>query len=994
MSERGYGERIKAPPKTTPSEVQRRREHAKASSQSKLGGPSSGNPKLATAVLSAFRSVVRIARREWALLMVIGSYLTYTATWTYIGIMRVLSMNAGVYDLGVYSQLGWGFIHSSGSSLSWNIQYFLSTQGLVPLMAPIAATGDYYLLIGLQAAAFGSSGLIIYAISKRVLKDSLTSVLLSVSFFIYFASAGETWFDLHYEVLFVPLFLGGYLLVCKEKWILAGCLFLLSGIAVFPFELFSIILGLVSILLLSRCSWARLKCALRTSAGRFYLGLTTASSIILLWSYWFRLQYAALAIASTAHTGTTLTPLSNLDDKLFTLCLICVPFLGRPLSNLKSLALLSPYIFILVMYNYWAYMFPAVLYYQYSELFLAPMFIGAIESLSMSYRFLVVRSESGMRSHDLPDLHMWRNHSPRQDATRIKTQLSPRSTFRRVRSLNRLQRESITILAISLLLASMYEPYGPLNAYSGANFQVGSELGGNVTLFHEFEHLVSLIPRNDPYVLFQNNMPELLPRPLAYDGTPLIPGVTVAYNLTHQLLDGKWVRVRVDYIIADPFSYTFTWQNAFPYNISMLYVVQKLYSTQRYGIVGEADGMLVLGANYTGPIQYYSPDDQYIPASELSITNSAHRDGPLIIGENVTGGATLWYGPYASFPPGMYNISLELLSTSNSSQDTLQSRISDLSRNLIFNLTTITGSDFIAGRWTNMTIPLYLNNFYNGVEFAAQYVTWEFGSIELKSVTVSQVGPGNTTYLVSPDSEGRFLTALPHFLPVGSKVLVPPGILSELTVPAYTSYDCRNTSSWPTYILVDPYDVSFFDTTPCSNFTSMYVAVQAMYASGQYGVLAENRGITLLARNESGTPLQFSPDDRFFPATSLLVPVPSYREGSLIVGNNISGDATLWYGPYVFLPPGRYVVSFELLTTTNSSSDTLQLRFSDLSQGLIFKLTTISGSQIPTGKWTNVTVRLHLGNFYSGVEFAAQNVVWTEGSLLLSGISVYQTSPS
>jgi hypothetical protein len=68
---------------------------------------------------------------------------------------------------------------------------------------------------------------------------------------------------------------------------------------------------------------------------------------------------------------------------------------------------------------------------------------------------------------------------------------------------------AVIVVLICVLSAAFFEPYGPLNDRSPDNFNLGGILHESTIQYYEMQHILSLIPENDPYVVFQNVFPEM-----------------------------------------------------------------------------------------------------------------------------------------------------------------------------------------------------------------------------------------------------------------------------------------------------------------------------------------------------------------------------------------------------------------------------------------------------------------------------------------------------
>ena len=343
----------------------------------------------------------------------------------------------------------------------------------------------------------------------------------------------------------------------------------------------------------------------------------------------------------TAHTGAGLhnasfnAPdfglLTNIDTKISTILLILMPVLFLPLLAKKWLILFIPFLLLMFVTNNAIYQFPALFMLQYPTIFIPSIFIGSIYGLEY------VNSETNDHSKLL---------------TRTKSEYS-----RRLRNFKKLNfKIPMLIIVISLLFMTVYQPYGPFQNFSSEDYGLGNILASNHTEYNEINQLISLIPTDSPYVFFQNSMPEVLPRSLCYQGTPLMP-YTVAQNFTHQLSNGTWTKVTIDYAIFNPYSSFFNIPGTPPYNMTAYWFLRALLGTGNYGILAEENGMIVLEKNYKGEPKFFSPYQRFIPASLLS--TQGNRTPSTVYAINPTGEA-ISFGPYTYLSPGNYKIQYEM----------------------------------------------------------------------------------------------------------------------------------------------------------------------------------------------------------------------------------------------------------------------------------------------------------------------------------------------
>ncbi|MGB9734484.1 MAG: DUF2079 domain-containing protein, partial [Conexivisphaera sp.] len=508
-------------------------------------------------------------------------------------------------------------------------------------------------------------------IARHYLRDDAPSLLVAASYLIYFPLAGVNWFDFHYQALFPTLFLLGYYFYLRGRRIPAFASMALSGLTHYPYTVFPLMFSMMLLLGRNRRRDAPLAVPLLA----------------------FTIAIFALNVALSGVWGASLgtiggasgQPAALAQQDALTLLLILLPLLMLPLLSRWAIFLL-PYVALILTSDYPFYRSPLLFMYQYPALFVAFVFLGAIEGIAL---------------------------------------------------LGRGRRRRILIIS-ALLLASVasfaaaYEPYGPLNGASSVNYSI---LGYNLSdIVHvdwaRYDGLVSvlsLLPRNSTAtVLVQNDMPEIFPLrgPLEVYDSSFTPAGAVNSS-------------SIDFVVADPFSFTFH-QGLGP-GASMEDFLEELWHTGDYGIAAEASGILMIERNYTGPVEYYVPLSTSFSGGELAV-GDANRSGNYIVAADVGGGAKLWYGPWTSVVPGAYNATFWLRAENSSPSSELILQVTTDLGKAVLAQRVVHGYQLGSG-WTPVTLTFYANDTYEGVEFIGYAGSWN-GTVELGGVNMTQVAPG------------------------------------------------------------------------------------------------------------------------------------------------------------------------------------------------------------------------------------------------------------
>ena len=612
--------------------------------------------------------------------------------------MKYYAMNATVYDLGISMETNW---EQMRHILSINLQNPISI-----ITFPIAYLNSYPFMLAFQSVFISIGSVFLYLITRKILGNKLFSILISIAYLIYFPSAGINWFDFHFQALFSTLFLFGYCLYVYDYKYSSVIVFILSGLTRYPYMIFPLFFALTELFLILHNQKTDKVKNFKHTFPIILLSLLASTSLLITY---FILPKGVASV----HLSQNMNILTYLNDKIITLVMIFAPLFFLPLLSIRWLPMYFPYFVLLFISNNVIYMIPSIEVLQYSALFSAFVFLGLTDVIASLLRILQ------------PENH----HS---------------NFFEKLKSKNlKYSMKLMSAIIISVILfAAVYEPYGPLNGSinSVANFNVNSETEVNLTLFNEYIQMSNLIPRSNPYVLFQNNMPNLLPRNLTYDETPLIPPYDFLPNATVQyhpmeLITGQIVNPVIDYAIDDPYNNLYFTLG----NPSMYDFIHLLYASGNYGILAEESGMLLLEKNYTGPIKYYEPFIAFYPSSIFYSPKTLNQFSNLpVIESNLTGGEA-WYGPYTTLSPGNYSLSFELKTSSISHNNSI---ILDITANdgaTVLGVKNITGDAFAdTNSWENITVNIYVNNTYNNVEFRGINAYWN-GSLYFRGIKVKQI---------------------------------------------------------------------------------------------------------------------------------------------------------------------------------------------------------------------------------------------------------------
>jgi len=603
-------------------------------------------------------------------------------------------------------QGGWSFLNNPFTQQS-------ILHPIIFIIFPLFLFKSYALILAFQAIFITVGVFPVYGIAVHVLKRKHIALMIAAAYLIYPYIAGMYWFAFLYQALFPTLFLAGYYLYLKTRYKTAVLLFLLSGLTLFSYMIFSILFALIIIV---ECLYYRMQTDhYDTVKMRFSLILLIFSASLFLIINYSNI-HAGLLGNLTMYVPKHIAPFTNIDYKVNVLLVLFVPLLALPVLSKRFIILFIPYFYVLFYITSTPGITPSFLSYQFAPLVVPFLFLGFIDAL-----------------HDLVEEESTEVLKGRME--KLKSELAdPKFKF------------TALMLVLVILFATVYQPVGPFNQYSDANFELAQNTAANYTAFNTLQKIISLIPNNDPYVLTQNNLPEIYPRPLAY-GAPMVTGITnFTSNLSAKMYmnsSGKLIAPKIDYILSDLNSPWYLYGTTNMYDFDSL-----LYSSGAYGIVAEASGFVLLEKAYKGNIKYYEPEHfSFAPSSLLLGPNSTvHKN---IIMANNTNSTTLWSTHLFNLAPGKYNITFSI-KTNNT---TLKN---DLKLNLSAFAVPVLTQYYLSGlalksdnAWTNVSFPLYIYSFFENITLSCYSMHWN-GSLYFKNIAISQSSAQPFAQYVAP----------------------------------------------------------------------------------------------------------------------------------------------------------------------------------------------------------------------------------------------------
>ena len=667
--------------------------------------------------------------RRWdrGLRWLIPPVLLYVAVWSYLTVAKYYALTATVWDLGAGMQDMWTFTQPQSYSPLGYLEAVIGTP-VHFFLAPFGYAGNYPAVLVFQTVALAMGAFPVYLIARDLLNFRPAAYSVAIAYLVYFPLAGVNWYDFHFEALFIPLFLFGYLAFLRRWSKTSLTLFIVGGTTTYPY--LALVALFAFLTLLEALVYRRYrKWPVDPWVVRFAVTLLIIASLYLAYQYWYwTLSFgnSYLTVGTNTSGGFALS-LHTLGLGAIVIVLILAPLLFLTCRSPKWLLMLAPIAFLIFASTYFGYHYPTVFRDQYLAAAIPFVLIGAIYGLRSWGPFQRPEPPTGPSAQPDPPASRWRLSRPPSRWTIVATLL-------------------VAGVAFSLVL----QPYGPLNGRLASSFDVGTSTDINWSAFRTLTTLASLVPGNDPSVLIQNNMPELLPRPLQFDNTPLTTSILRWQDITPsevasdqyalRLIEGNLVTTPLSYAVVDSYSPWFTIE-APGSNFSMSSVSNLMYASGLYGIVGESGGLVVLERGYSGSPEYYVPYSATFPANQLySGLNETRSKTPVITGANLFN-QTLWYGPYSEVSPGMYRISVSVESSSTASGNHFKVGVRTTAGAPYFASFNVSGADLAAPNvWQTVSFVMDIATITNALEITGYGAFWQ-GSLSVEYVSLQELAP-------------------------------------------------------------------------------------------------------------------------------------------------------------------------------------------------------------------------------------------------------------
>ncbi len=546
------------------------------------------------------------------------------------------------YDLGLNNEIMWllshGFISNYIHSQFSQIYPFQYEKPIVFLVLPFYSLYPHIsTLLFIQTLFLGLTVFPIYFSSRIIVRSRAISLIVALSFLVFFPVATSNLFDFHFTSLFPFFYLMTVMFWANKRTklmvifaIITATINPLTLILVTFFLLYSVIYDYNSS---TNQSFSDFK--------KSYLPvLITAVGLIIVFFIYHIFGTLFFAGATPSANGSIWLYDINYKLELFLFLFGALSFI--PLLDPMTLFLIAPYAGYVVLSTDGANFQIFGLHYP---LFASgPLYFGLLLGLK------VILSNS---SNDNKLGKSGQKFKLPKDQGK-RSVLKAMSAF----------------VVVVIVFSVVYFPYSPINkdvqgGYFNGNHNISSLTNVNPAVL-SLHKVISIIPANAS-LLTMNDIPEVSGR--EYVGL---------YN--------NHANLSYNYILFNSYFSYFT----APY--AEVPFLKSAITNGSYGIAAETPYSLLLEKNYNAPPKLYIPFNYNDSANNLATDGNSVRVNGTITDN--TSNIFMWYGPYLTLFPGTYSFTF-YLSSSNVSSNNSQAVILEVSSgNMIFDSKVIYRNDF------------------------------------------------------------------------------------------------------------------------------------------------------------------------------------------------------------------------------------------------------------------------------------------------------------
>ena len=615
--------------------------------------------------------------------------------WVPIIWLKYITLHDYVFDLGVF----YGSLHSIFYVHSSSILYqYAAGSALRIILSPLSVFNSFILLLYIQLVLVLGSAITVYLISRRIFRNSIASVLISIAYLFYFPINGSIFFDVHAQTFFLPFMLLAYYLEISGRYKLSFVLFILAGLTRFPIIGIVVLYSIADFIYNFRTGYRNPDRSVMHTRMKFDMALFFAAFIITLFQYYANTYVLGVSSMGNIHyvAGTSFLG-GSLGTDLITVLIFSAPLLLLPLFY-SEFSLILWGLFGFAFYtNYSGYLYPSVFTDQYSALFVPLIFISVFAGL-------MAKRESDSNETTISQKNVPRKGNDAKFRTAVK------------------------IFVAIAIFAMLFQPYSPLAAHTNGALNISDYITAGQVTEPELQSVINLIPASATGIVFGGNMPEVMVHSPNVNGTLVsdtINGYPLAWTPQYLATDSS-----IQYVSGVPSDFAST---PAPTGYNQYQFTQNAMASGAFGVVAEYHGAFLLERGYHGSPVLFSPMRySTVPYSKMfALNSSATSVGGLEISNanNVTVIPSTTFLLY----PGTYSLQLNLSSVSLSAPSPVQFRLSagNVAGNIIVALSHISSGQ------NSVVVNFTLSNFYANAELFLTGLNFQ-GSVTIQSMSIQE----------------------------------------------------------------------------------------------------------------------------------------------------------------------------------------------------------------------------------------------------------------
>jgi len=632
-------------------------------------------------------------------LILVGCILFFCIGLGYLTLVKYYTFHTTAWDLGIFSQSVQSTLDRRGffyNNLELGSHFHVHFQPILFLVVPFYALYPHApTLLVIQVAALGLAAVPLFFLAKRELGNSRYALVIAIVYLLYPATYGGAYFDYHPES-FAPLFGFAALYYFRiGKWPAYFCSLVLLLSVKEDIALVAVGIGLFGLFTNLRSLFSRkVNKTMIFSMVTILVGTVWLYSAMRVTSYFVVSEgYAALWNAGyTHHTGNVYRSIGG-DSGLLG---IASTIVTNPVRVISQLAYMPQH-----KLNFLGTLLMPVCMLSFVDLPATVIFLPTLLELLLAdnpsyfsifyhYSFQLTPLIFVAAVMSLKRLSLKANKSPR------KTKM--------LKSLYCLM-PAATLIVLCFTLPTIM-------AWWDAPLTVGD-------VDRAKSDVVALIPvANGAHVLTESDyFAQVSDSPYSY-----------AY----------WNTTDVDYILVDLSSGWFTRPDQPPNEYVARYGPQtqsfvdrvKKYTTEGgFGLVAQADGLVLFKRGYTGDFAVHMPYSEQFDIDKLCFNGTVVQDTDLgrnVILHSAGDGAAdvFWCGPYTGLPPGEYTAKFGLKVAGTTESIVLKIGVTADSGATMLAEATIMGGDFSeVGHWQQFLLSFRLEKPAFNVEFRGLHVS-------------------------------------------------------------------------------------------------------------------------------------------------------------------------------------------------------------------------------------------------------------------------------